>query len=111
MAVRKKFNWTDPVTGKKYKNICTTPQFVKLLEKRIEEEEQAESFYAAYSEASKHAEHNVGYLIGLISDADVREDALDLFMVEPQTKPMPLLNREYSLSPWVRGGSKYGYGA
>lgn len=104
MAARKKFSWTNPKTGKKYKDICTTGQFVRLLEKRITEEDQAESFFEAYSQASKHAEHNIGYLANLIEDADVREDVLDLFLVEAQIEPKPLLNREYSLSVWVRNG-------
>lgn len=103
MAARKIFTWRDPESGKKFRDICTTPQMMNLLENVIETDEQAESFMSAYSEASKDAEHNVGYFINLIKDTDVREDAFDLFLVDPQTTPRPICDRPYSLSVWVRG--------
>lgn len=101
-VTREIFSWRDPESKKKFKDICTTPQMMYLLEDVIETEEQAESFFEAYSEASKNAEHNLGYFINLIKDSDVREDAFDLFLVDPQISPMQMLDRPYSLSPWVR---------
>lgn len=96
--IRKKFNWVDPVTEKKYKDICTTKQLVRLLSKKIETDEQAEDFLEAYSACSSEAEHNIGYLIGLIKNKDVREDCFDLWMVDPQIEPRQLLNKEYRFS-------------
>lgn len=103
MDARKIFSWRDPESGEKFKDICTTPQIMHLLEEVIETEEQAESFVEAYSAACKQAEYNLGYFIALIKDPDVREDAFDLFLVDPQVSPIQMLDREYSLSVWVRG--------
>lgn len=98
MAIRKKFNWVDPVTKKKHKELVTTPQFIKLLTRTIQTEEQAEDFLEAYRAVSEHAEHNVGYFANLIQDKDVRDDVLELFMVDLQTEPRQVLNKEYRLS-------------
>lgn len=101
---RKRFSWTDPTTDKKYKDICTLPKFMRLLEDVIEDEERAESFMSAYGEVCDDAEHNLGYLANLIKDPDIRDDVLDLFLVDLQDEPRRLLNRPYSLSSQVRGG-------
>jgi hypothetical protein len=100
---RKKFRWVNPVTGKKYK-LDVVPDFKRVLRK-IETDEEAEDFFAAYVECcddEKQAEHNIGYIAGLVKNSDIREDILDLFLVEEQVEPIPLFKREYSLSPHVR---------
>lgn len=102
--MRKIFTWVDPTTDELYEDICTTPQLRDLLENIIEEDEQAESFFEAYSQVCDDAEYNIGYLANLISDSDIREDVLDLFLVDPQVEPRQLLNREYLLSRTVRNG-------
>jgi hypothetical protein len=94
---RKKFTWIDPTTGKKYKDICTSVKFRHLIEDVIEEEAQAESFFQAYRKVSDHAEHNIGYFANMIGDSDIREDVLDLFLVDVQTEPRHLLNPEFAL--------------
>lgn len=102
---RKIFRWTNPRTGKKYK-LEIVPHFKRILRK-IETEEEAEDFFAHYAECcddEKQAEHNIGYIAGLIKDQDIREDILDLFMVEEQISPIPLFSREYSLSRRIREG-------
>jgi hypothetical protein len=100
MAVRKKFNWTDPRSPKwkTYRDIVSVPQIVSLLEEKIETVEQAESFFEAYREACRDAEHNLGYCANLIKDKDVREDVLDLFMIDAQTEPRQILDPEYRFS-------------
>lgn len=100
--IRKQFNWKDPTTGIKYRDIFSAQHFVNLLANVIETEEQAESFLEKYKEACSDAEYNIGYFIRLISDPDIREDALELWMVDIQLSPRQALNREYSFSEQIR---------
>jgi hypothetical protein len=51
----------------------------------IEDEEVAEDFFEAYSEVCDHAEPMVGYmayLIGLKEGPEVKDDILELFMID-----------------------------
>jgi hypothetical protein len=79
---RKPFIWVDPETEKKHR-MWTTPDIVNILENVIESEDQAEDFFNHYERVSQFAEQNIGYFAGLIKDTDIREDVLDLFMVDP----------------------------
>lgn len=104
MAIREKFRWVDPVSKKKYR-VEVTRDFLHLLTNVIETDEQAEHFFEHYAKCcnnNEQAEYNIGYLAGLIKDKDVREDVLDLFMVDLQISPRQYFRREYALSTWVR---------
>lgn len=83
------WTWTDPLSSQKHK-LWVTKDFVGLLKEEIEEEEQAENFFAAYEEVCPNAEFNIGYMFHLISDPDIREDAADLFMIDIQIKSYQL---------------------
>lgn len=78
--------------------IWTVPDMLDALIYEIETEEDAETFFEEYAKVCPDAEHNIGYLAGLIRDEDVQQDVLDLFMVELQIEPRQLFG----------GNSSYG---
>lgn len=83
MIVRRPWVWRDPLSGNKHR-IWHTPDLVSVLENVIEEENQAENFFEEYEKVCPYAEYNLAYHILLIGDPDIREDALDLFLISPE---------------------------
>ena len=57
-------------------------------------QDEADEFLTAYSQVCDHAEHNVCYMIGLISDGEEQERLADLFGIADETiQPMQVFNK------------------